>query len=86
MAGITIGIDVGGTTIAAGLVGMMVWTALLFPGRAAGLSIAAALVLLVSTALFAVLATFAIAWTALLAAFVVLPAADRLTALDDARR
>ncbi|MFN8622100.1 MAG: hypothetical protein U0869_15320 [Chloroflexota bacterium] len=55
-------------------------TALLFPGRALRLTLVSTVVLLVSAVLFAVLATFAVAWVALLGAAVVLPAADRIDA------
>lgn len=59
--------------------------ALVFPGRAAALTLLAAVVLIVATVLFAVLATVAMAWLAIFASVVVLPAADRLTALEDRR-
>lgn len=59
--------------------------ALVFPGRTVALTLLAALVLLVATVLFAVLATVAMAWLAILASVVVLPAADRLTALEGHR-
>jgi hypothetical protein len=55
-------------------------TALLFPGRALRLTLVSTVVLLVSAFFFAVLATFAVAWIALLGAAVVLPAADRIEA------
>lgn len=57
--------------------------AFLFPGRTVALTLAAAIALVVATALFAILATFGMAWIALLASTVVLPAADRLTALEE---
>jgi hypothetical protein len=59
--------------------------ALVFPGRAAALTLFAGIVLLVATVLFAVLATVAMAWLAIFASVVVLPAADRLTALEGHR-
>jgi hypothetical protein len=59
--------------------------ALVFPGRTIALTMAAALVLLLATVLFAILATIAMAWVAILASLVVLPAADRLTALEGRR-
>ena len=57
----------------------------MFPGRTIALTMAAALVLLLATVLFAILATIAMAWVAILASLVVLPAADRLTALEGRR-
>jgi len=52
---------------------------LTFPGRAIRLAVVSALVLILATVLFAVLATFAVAWLAILGCVVVLPAADRIT-------
>lgn len=59
--------------------------ALVFPGRAVALTLLAGVVLLVATVLFAVLATVAMAWLAIFASVVVLPAADRLTTLEGHR-
>lgn len=60
-------------------------TAMLFPRRSIALALLVAAVLALSTILFATLATFAMAWIAILSSLVVLPAADRLTALEDRR-
>ena len=59
--------------------------AMLFPARTVALTVAATVVLIVATVLFAALATFAVAYVLILAAVVVLPAADRLDVLEGRR-